>query len=90
LFTRPDPDEVEPGGNWKDNLNPDSLVTLTNCCVEPGLAGAQPGSRWQFERQGYFCVDPDSTPERLVFNRTVTLKDTWARIEKAQQAGAQK
>ena len=55
---------------------------LTGCCVEPSLAGAAPGSRFQFERLGYFCVDPDSTPERPVFNRTVSLDDTWAKIEK--------
>jgi glutaminyl-tRNA synthetase len=54
--------------------------------VEPGLAGAPVGSIYQFERQGYFCVDPDSTPQKLVFNRTVSLKDTWAKIEKSQQA----
>lgn len=90
LFTKPDPDDVPPGGDWKDNLNPNSLITLSDCRIEPGVAGAPPGTRYQFERLGYFCVDPDSTPERLVFNRTVTLKDRWAKIEKAQerQAGA--
>ena len=66
-------------------LNPDSLIRLFPCRVEPGLAGAAAGSRYQFERQGYFCVDPDSVRGRLVFNRTVTLRDTWAKIEKAQQ-----
>jgi glutaminyl-tRNA synthetase len=66
-------------------LNPDSLVALTGCRLEPGLAGAAPGSRCQFERQGYFCVDPDSSAGLLVFNRTVTLRDSWAKIEKAQQ-----
>ena len=85
LFTRPDPGEVEEGGDWKDNLNPNSLETLTTCRVEPSLAGAAPGSRYQFERIGYFCVDPDSTDGNLVFNRTVTLRDTWAKIEKTQQ-----
>ena len=66
-------------------LNPHSLERLTGCRVEPSLAGSSPGQRYQFERQGYFCVDPDSTEERLVLNRTVSLKDTWAKIEKAQK-----
>ena len=60
---------------------------LTGCKVEPSLAGAEVGSRHQFERLGYFCVDPDSTPEKPVFNRTVTLRDSWARIEKSQSRG---
>jgi glutaminyl-tRNA synthetase len=70
----------QPGGGGRDfrrDLNPDSLRTLTGCVVEPALANAQPGHRCQFEREGYFIVDSDATPERLVFNRTVTLKDTW-------------
>jgi glutaminyl-tRNA synthetase len=80
LFLKPDPDNVPEGGNYKDNLNPNSLVVLDGCRVEPGLAGAAPGSRYQFERQGYFCVDAvDSTPQRLVFNRTVALRDSWAK-----------
>lgn len=58
---------------------------LTGCRVEESLRGAPPLSRWQFLRQGYYCVDPDSTPERPVFNRTVTLRDTWAKIEKARK-----
>jgi glutaminyl-tRNA synthetase len=69
-------------GDALDHLNPRSLETLTGCRVEPGLAGAEPGFRCQFERLGYFCVDPDSSNGRLVFNRTVTLKDEWARIKK--------
>ena len=73
--------------NWKSNLNPDSVTVLSSCYVEPGLAGATAGSRYQFERQGYFCVDPDSSAARLVFNRTVTLKDTWAKIERKQRKG---
>ena len=85
LFTRPDPGEVEEGGDWKDNLNPNSLEVLTACRVEPSLAGAAAGSRCQFERIGYFCVDPDSTEGNLVFNRTVTLRDTWAKIERTQK-----
>src|SRR5213594_2654989 len=68
-------------------LNPISLEVVTDCKVEPSLAGTEPGSRYQFERQGYFCVDPDSAIGKLVFNRTVALRDTWAKIEKAQQRG---
>ena len=83
LFTRVDPEDA---GDYRDALNPASLETLTGCRVEPGLRGAPAGRRCQFERQGYFCVDPDTTSERLVINRTVTLRDTWAKIEKARQA----
>ncbi len=72
------------GGNYLDDLNPNSLETLSSCRVEPGLGAAEPGYRCQFERLGYFCVDPDTTAGRPVFNRTVPLRDTWARIEKAQ------
>ncbi len=61
-------------------------VCIFTCYVEPSLAGAPAGSRYQFERTGYFCVDPDSAPARLVFNRTVSLRDTWAKIEKAEQS----
>jgi len=85
LFQRENPDEAEEGADFLSNLNPNSLETLANCYVEPSLAGAQPGSRYQFERQGYFCVDPDSSNGKLVFNRTVGLKDSWAKIEKATQ-----
>jgi glutaminyl-tRNA synthetase len=83
LFTQENPDLAPEGKSFLDNLNPLSL-TVSNFLVEPSLAAAAPGARYQFERLGYFCTDPDSTPERLVFNRTVTLKDTWAKIEKAQ------
>lgn len=76
-----------PGDDWISGLNPHSLERLTSCKVEPSLDGAAPGSRYQFERQGYFCVDPDSSKERLVFNRTVALRDSWVKIEKAQQEG---
>jgi glutaminyl-tRNA synthetase len=79
LFGREDPSDVGPGEDVLSGLNPRSLERVT-AWVEPGLAGAAPGSRFQFERLGYFCVDPDSTPERPVFNRTVTLRDTWAKI----------
>ena len=85
LFTKPDPDQVEEGTDYKANLNPHSIQTLTSCRVEPSLAGAAPGTRYQFERQGYFCVDADSKADTLVFNRTASLRDTWAKIEKAQQ-----
>ncbi|MFQ5682837.1 MAG: glutamine--tRNA ligase/YqeY domain fusion protein [Candidatus Binatia bacterium] len=86
LFAKSDPDEVEEGADWKSNINPNSLETLTSCRVEPSLAGAAPGSRFQFEREGYFCVDAvDSSDRRLVFNRIVPLRDTWAKIEKAQK-----
>jgi glutaminyl-tRNA synthetase len=81
LFTRANPNEVEEGQDFTANLNPNSLDVLERCYIEPTLAGAQPGDRFQFERQGYFCVDPDSTAEKLVFNRTVSLKDTWAKIQ---------
>ncbi len=82
LFTKPDVDDVPAGQTYLANLNPQSLVTLAAALVEPSLATAQPGQRMQFERQGYFCIDPDSRPGKLVFNRTVTLRDTWAKIEK--------
>ena len=86
LFTKENPDKVEEDGtDFKSNLNPDSLELLTNCQVEPSLANAKPYDRYQFERLGYFCIDPDSSKDKLVFNRTVTLRDTWAKIQKAQQ-----
>jgi glutaminyl-tRNA synthetase len=85
LFSKPNPDDVEEGSDFKANLNPNSLETLTSCKIEPGLADAKPGSRYQFLRLGYFCVDPDSSDKKLVFNRTVSLHDTWAKIEKAQK-----
>ncbi len=87
LFTSPDPTDVGEGADWKSGINPDSLKALKSCRAEPGLSGSAPGSRFQFERQGYFCVDPDSTPDMLVLNRTVTLRDTWAKIEKSQKEG---
>ncbi|TET52752.1 MAG: glutamine--tRNA ligase/YqeY domain fusion protein [Anaerolineales bacterium] len=85
LFAKADPSDVEEGADFTANINPDSLEVLTDCQVEPSLAGATSGSRYQFLRLGYFCVDPDSSPERLVFNRTVSLRDTWAKIQKAQK-----
>jgi len=87
LFVTENPDEVPEGQDFLANLQPNSLETLTGCRVEPGLATAAPGSIYQFERQGYFCLDPDSAAGTLIFNRAVGLRDEWARIEKAQQAG---
>ena len=87
LFSKENPEDVEEGADWTANLNPTSLETLTSCRVEPSLKGATPGNRYQFERLGYFCVDTDSSDGRMVFNRTVTLRDTWAKIEKAQKKG---
>ena len=88
LFVRPDPEDVEEGSDWKSTLNPNSLLTLASCRVEPGLAGAGPGNRYQFERLGYFCVDSvDSSEGALVFNRIVPLRDSWAKIEKEQKKG---
>ena len=87
LFTKEDPSDVEDGADFKTYLNPNSLETLKSCRVEPSLAGSAPGSRYQFERQGYFCIDPDSCDEKLVCNRTVSLRDTWAKIEKSQKKG---
>jgi glutaminyl-tRNA synthetase len=87
LFVKEDPDDATEGEDFLSNLNPDSLGILTGCRVEPGLAGGKPGSIYQLERQGYFCVDPDSAKGDLVFNRAVSLKDDWARIEKAQRVG---
>ena len=85
LFTKENPDNVAEGADFTSNLNPDALQVLEKCYVEPALADAEPLSRLQFERLGYFCVDPDTTAGRLIFNRTVTLRDTWAKIQKAQQ-----
>ena len=85
LFNKEDPTDVEDGTDFMTYLNPNSLEILTSCRVEPILAGAPPGSRYQFERLGYFCVDPDSSQEKLVFNRTVSLRDTWSKIQKQQK-----
>ena len=88
LFTKEDPNDVPEGQQFTANLNPNSLETLTAAKLEPSLASAKPGDRYQFERLGYFCVDPDSTSEKLVFNRTVQLRDTWAKIEKREKGTA--
>ena len=88
LFTKENPGEEEEGGDFKDNLNPNSLEVLEGVKLESSLRGAVPGDRYQFLRQGYFCVDPDSKENRVVFDRTVTLRDSWAKIEKSlQKAG---
>jgi glutaminyl-tRNA synthetase len=85
LFSTPDPGNVPEGQDFTANLNPQSLEIVGDARLEPSLAAAVAAARYQFERLGYFCVDPDSKPGKLVFNRTVALKDTWAKIEKAQQ-----
>jgi len=84
LFLKENPDDVEDDKDFKSNLNPNSLETLTECQIEPSLIDANPGNRYQFLRQGYFCVDPDSSSGKPVFNRTVSLRDTWAKIQKEQ------
>ncbi len=81
LFLKEDPNEVDGDNTFLSNLNPNSLEVLIDCKLEPSLASAKAGDRFQFERLGYFCVDPDTTAERLVFNRTAALRDTWAKIE---------
>ena len=86
LFTKEDPGDVEEGYDFKSNLNPNSLEVVSNAKLEPSLANVPAGSRYQFERLGYFSVDPDSRPGHPVFNRTVALKDTWAKIEKKSGA----
>jgi glutaminyl-tRNA synthetase len=86
LFSNPDPNNVPEGQDFTANLNPNSLEVVPNARLEPSLQNARPGDRYQFERLGYFCVDPDSEQGKLVFNRTVALKDTWAKVEKKQKA----
>ena len=83
LFTKPNPEVVEEGGSFLDSLNPSSLEVITNAKVEPGLTELEPGTRLQFLRKGYFVVDPETTADRLVINRTTTLRDSWAKIEKS-------
>jgi glutaminyl-tRNA synthetase len=82
LFTKSSPNDYPEGGSFLDNLNPESLEVIADAKLEPSLAEAKVGNRFQFERVGYFCLDPDSTEGKLVFNRTLTLKDSWAKIEK--------
>ena len=90
LFRDESPAGLGEEGGLADQLNPHALETLEECFVEPSLVSAPAGSRYQFERLGYFCVDPDSTDARRVFNRTVPLRDSWAKIERkgASQAGS--
>jgi glutaminyl-tRNA synthetase len=88
LFSAEDPERTPAGNTFLDNLNPNSLEVLRECRLEPGLASAKPGLRVQFERLGYFCADLDSRPGALVFNRTVSLRDTWAKIEQKEIAAA--
>ena len=91
LYVNADPNEDQEGVDFTALLNPQSLERLESCRVEPSLAGAAPGSRYQFERLGYFCVDTvDTATDGLVFNRTATLRDTLARIERTQQEGQRK
>ena len=94
LFTKPDPEDAPAGQDYTANLNPNSLSVLSGCKAEPSLADLTPDPQYtdgirrvQFMRQGYYSLDPDSTPAKLVFNRTVTLKDTWAKVEKGQKKG---
>ena len=82
VFSKLNPDDLPEGQDYKVNLNPNSLTVLTGCKMEPDLATPAPGERYQFMRQGYFCADLDSAPGKPVFNRTVTLKDTWAKAAK--------
>jgi glutaminyl-tRNA synthetase len=84
LFLKENPSDVEEGQDVLDNLNPSSLEIIPDAKVEPSLSNAIAGTRYQFERLGYFCVDPDSKPGNPVFNRTVALKDAWGRLEKKQ------
>ena len=84
LFTKKNPDDVEVGKDFKSNINPNSLEVLSSCRVEPSLGDAKPGSRYQFERLGYFCTDHDSSETKLIFNQTVSLRDPWAKIQKKQ------
>jgi glutaminyl-tRNA synthetase len=85
LFNKESPEDTGEGETFLDCLNPGSLEVRESCFVEPSLADARPGEKFQFERQGYFCVDLNSKPGKLVFNRTTALKDTWAKIEKRQE-----
>ena len=85
LFSKEDPYAAPPGGSFRDNLNPNSLEVLTGCRIEPALRGVSAGARFQFERLGYFCADPDGAPGRPVFNRTVALKDAWAKVQRKVQ-----
>jgi glutaminyl-tRNA synthetase len=82
LFSKERPEVAAEGEDFRSNLNPQSLQVLSDCMVEPSLKDTKPFDRIQFERLGYFCVDADTTDDRLVINRTVTLRDTWAKVQK--------
>ena len=82
LFSKENPNRVDVDQDYKDYLNPNSVELLTDCLVEPSLAGGQPGDSYQFLRRGYFCIDQDSNDQQLVFNRSVSLRDTWAKVQK--------
>jgi glutaminyl-tRNA synthetase len=86
LFTKADLNDLDEGTEFLDCVNPQSLQIIEHCKVEESLATAKSGSRYQFEREGYFIVDPDSEPGKLIFNRIVPLRDTWAKIESAQKS----
>jgi glutaminyl-tRNA synthetase len=88
LFNHPAPNASKDGQDYKAHLNPDSLLTLSQCYLEQSLAKAAPGERYQFEREGYFCADLDHRSDQPVFNRTVTLRDSWAKIEQKSTATA--
>ncbi|WP_455203672.1 hypothetical protein, partial [Kaarinaea lacus] len=86
LFNHPTPDATKDGSSYTDHINPDSLRTLSQCFLEPSLEKAQPGEQFQFEREGYFSLDPLHLPgNKPVYNRTVTLRDTWTKIEQKQK-----
>jgi glutaminyl-tRNA synthetase len=87
LFTKENPSDVGEDEDWLEGMNPDSLEVLDGCKVEPSLAGSPAGARVQFERQGYFCIDQDTTQDKMVINRTLSLRDTWAKIQKQQKSG---
>jgi glutaminyl-tRNA synthetase len=82
LFAKERPEDTADGEDFKSNLNPESLTTLSDCMIEPSLKDANTLDRFQFERLGYFCLDRETAKEKMVFNRTVTLRDTWAKIQK--------
>jgi len=82
LFIKENPLDIKKSRDFEDSLNPNSLQVLTSCMVEPSLAKAAPGKGYQFFRKGYFCLDPDSSAEKLVFNRTISLRDSWVKIKK--------